>query len=71
MCIHKEKTEEKNFQRVQQQQVLPIQRHKCQQHRCCGGLAKKKEKKQYQCCGSGMFIPDHGSEFFPPRIRKK
>jgi hypothetical protein len=24
-----------------------------------------------QCCGSGMFIPDPGSEFFPPRIRIK
>ncbi len=22
----------------------------------------------YQCCGSGMFIPDLGSEFFPSRI---
>ncbi len=22
-----------------------------------------------QCCGSGMFIPDPGSEFFPSRIR--
>ncbi len=23
----------------------------------------------YQCCGSGMFIPDPGSDFFPSRIR--
>ncbi len=22
----------------------------------------------YQCCGSGMFIPDPGSDFFPSRI---
>ncbi len=22
----------------------------------------------YQCCGSGMFIPASGSEFFPSRI---
>ncbi len=23
---------------------------------------------EYQCCGSGMFIPDPGSDFFPSRI---
>jgi hypothetical protein len=23
----------------------------------------------YQCCGSGMFIPDPGTEFFPTRIQ--
>jgi hypothetical protein len=23
----------------------------------------------FQCCGSGMFIPDPGSDFFPCRIR--
>jgi hypothetical protein len=26
---------------------------------------------QDQCCGSGMFILDPGSEFFPSRIRIK
>jgi hypothetical protein len=25
----------------------------------------------YQCCGSGMFIPDPGSEFYPSWIRIK
>jgi hypothetical protein len=24
---------------------------------------------RYQCCGSGMFIPNPGSEFFPSRIQ--
>jgi hypothetical protein len=53
---------------------------------CCfnSTVPKSKEKKtpeQFklatkvnfvnQCCGSGMFIPDTRSEFFPPRIRNK
>jgi hypothetical protein len=25
--------------------------------------------KNIQCCGSGMFIPDPGSDFFPSRIQ--
>ncbi len=25
--------------------------------------------RRYQCCGSVMFIPDPGSDFFPSRIR--
>ncbi len=60
----------KKFQRVQQQQVLPTQRHKCQQYRCCERLVKKRNKK-FKCCESGVFIPDHGSELFPFRIRNK
>ncbi len=51
---------------------------------CCvalsGTVPKSKEKKKpkqlklnfvNQCCGSGMFIPDTRSEFFPSGIRNK
>jgi hypothetical protein len=33
--------------------------------------AYEENKYDNQCCGSGMFIPDPGSEFFPSRIRIK
>ncbi len=35
--------------------------------RCCNCLGFKSQNFK-QCCGSGMFIPDSGSEFFPSRI---
>jgi hypothetical protein len=34
-------------------------------------LSKPLSRSIMQCCGSGMFIPDPGSEFFPSRIRIK
>jgi hypothetical protein len=37
-------------------------------HPRTGSVSQKKNLDSYQCCGSGMFIPDPGSEFFPSRI---
>ncbi len=34
-----------------------------------GKEVERKAEPPDQCCGSGMFFPDPGSEFFPSRIR--
>jgi hypothetical protein len=46
----------------------------CTSSRCSRGCLHVTEtnfKIQGKCCGSGMFIPDPGSEFFPSQVRNR